>query len=71
MIEANIPMQELEGQRGEGAYFREDTVYTCRLSQLLEYVARLITPHACTRGKAIGLSRHPSVVIVGTKIARS
>ena len=27
MIEANIPMQELEGQRGEGAYFREDTVH--------------------------------------------
>ena len=24
MIEANIPVQELEGQRGEGAYFRED-----------------------------------------------
>ena len=27
IIEANIPVQELEGQRGEGAYFREDTVY--------------------------------------------
>ena len=26
IIEANIPVQELEGQRGEGAYFREDTV---------------------------------------------
>ena len=26
LIEANIPVQELEGQRGEGAYFREDTV---------------------------------------------
>ena len=25
IIEANIPVQELEGQRGEGAYFREDT----------------------------------------------
>ena len=28
IIESNIPVQELEGQRGEGAYFREDTVYT-------------------------------------------
>ena len=27
IIEANIPVQELEGQRGEGAYFREDTVH--------------------------------------------
>ena len=27
IIEANIPVQKLEGQRGEGAYFREDTVY--------------------------------------------
>ena len=26
IIEANIPVQELEGQRGEGAYFWEDTV---------------------------------------------
>ena len=26
IIEANMPVQELEGQRGEGAYFREDTV---------------------------------------------
>ena len=26
IIDANIPVQELEGQRGEGAYFREDTV---------------------------------------------
>ena len=26
IIEANIPVQELEDQRGEGAYFREDTV---------------------------------------------
>ena len=26
IIEANIPVQELECQRGEGAYFREDTV---------------------------------------------
>ena len=26
IIEANIPVQELEGQRGEGAYFREGTV---------------------------------------------
>ena len=26
IIEANIPVQELDGQRGEGAYFREDTV---------------------------------------------
>ena len=26
IIEANIPVEELEGQRGEGAYFREDTV---------------------------------------------
>ena len=26
IIEANIPVQEFEGQRGEGAYFREDTV---------------------------------------------
>ena len=26
IVEANIPVQELEGQRGEGAYFREDTV---------------------------------------------
>ena len=28
IIKANIPVQELEGQRGEGAYFREDTVDT-------------------------------------------
>ena len=27
IIKANIPVQELEGQRGEGAYLREDTVY--------------------------------------------
>ena len=27
IIEVNIPVQELEGQRGEGAYFREDTVF--------------------------------------------
>ena len=27
IIEANIPVQELEGPRGEGAYFREDTVH--------------------------------------------
>ena len=26
IIEANIPVQELEGHGGEGAYFREDTV---------------------------------------------
>ena len=32
VIEANIPVQELEGQRGEGAYFREDTVYTVRVT---------------------------------------
>ena len=32
IIEANIPVQELEGQRGEGAYFREDTVYTTNFS---------------------------------------
>ena len=30
IIEANIPMQELEGERGEEAYFREDTVYASR-----------------------------------------
>ena len=29
IIEANIPVQQLEGQRGEGAYFREDAVHTC------------------------------------------
>ena len=28
IIEANIPVQELEGQRGEGAYFRKDTVHS-------------------------------------------
>ena len=27
IIEANIALQELEGQRGEGAYFWEDMVY--------------------------------------------
>ena len=27
IIEANIPVQEFEGQRGEGAYNRENTVY--------------------------------------------
>ena len=27
IIEANIPVQELEGQRGEGAYFRKDTIH--------------------------------------------
>ena len=26
IIEANIPVPELEGQRGEGAYFQEDMV---------------------------------------------
>ena len=26
IIEANIPVQELEGQTGKGAYFWEDTV---------------------------------------------
>ena len=26
IIEANIPVQELEGHRGKGAYFREGTV---------------------------------------------
>ena len=26
IIEANIPVQVFEGQRGEGAYFRENTV---------------------------------------------
>ena len=26
IIEANIPLQELKGQRGEGAYFQEDMV---------------------------------------------
>ena len=26
IIKANIPVLELKGQRGEGAYFREDTV---------------------------------------------
>ena len=31
IIEAHIPVQELEGQREEGAYFREDTVYTLLL----------------------------------------
>ena len=25
--EAKIPVQELGGQRGEGAYFRENTIY--------------------------------------------
>ena len=30
IIEANIPVQDLEGQRGEGAYFREDTVIAKR-----------------------------------------
>ena len=29
IVEANIPVQELEGQRGEGAYFLEDTVHVC------------------------------------------
>ena len=27
IIEANIPMQELEGQRGEGAYFRRGLIF--------------------------------------------
>ena len=36
--EAKIPMQELECQRGEGliwkgAYFQEDTAYTCRIPE--------------------------------------
>ena len=31
IVEANIPVQELEGQRGEGAYFREDTVLVLSL----------------------------------------
>ena len=37
IIEANIPVQELEGQRGEGAYFQEDMVrhlpYSGKLSR--------------------------------------
>ena len=36
-------MQELEGQRGEGAYFREDTVYTWILLFLqADYERRLL-----------------------------
>ena len=27
--EVHVPVQELGGQRGEGAYFREDTVHAC------------------------------------------
>ena len=27
IIEANIPVQELEGQRGEGAYFRRGLIF--------------------------------------------
>ena len=36
IIEANIPVQELEGQRGEGAYFREDTVL-CVTRKLIKW----------------------------------
>ena len=31
IMEVNIPVQEPEGQRGEGAYFREDTVIASKL----------------------------------------
>ena len=37
IIEANIPVQELEGQRGEGAYFREDTVATIATQKPLSF----------------------------------
>ena len=35
IIKAKIPVQELEGQRGEGAYFRKDTVLTKHIRYLL------------------------------------
>ena len=42
IIEANIPVQELEGQRGEGAYFREDTVILLYGLLRATYVAKII-----------------------------
>ena len=38
IIEANIPVQELEGQRGEGAYFREDTVIDLYYTSLQNFI---------------------------------
>ena len=43
---ANIPVQELEGQRGEGAYFREDTVYILNVCVTIMKIPKRI--HNCT-----------------------
>ena len=48
IIEANIPVQELEGQRGEGAYFREDTVL---LGQILGPALRNLHVLGCPTEK--------------------
>ena len=42
IIEANIPVQEFEGQRGEGAYFWEDTVYVFFLDGYCDFLSYLL-----------------------------
>ena len=44
-MEANIPVQELEGQRGEGAYFQEDTVLVVCMSRKYTCLYALRTMH--------------------------
>ena len=47
-----------------------DTTISHVLGSLRATCINIVTPRACTKGKAIGLPGRPSV-IVGTKIARS
>ena len=49
IIEENIhvPMQELEGQRGEGAYFREDTVYQIWIINFIHFLDLVMNFFQC------------------------
>ena len=54
-----------------GVYHVYDTTITHVLGSLRATCINIVTPRACTKGKAIGLPGRPSVIVVGTKIARS
>ena len=49
IIEANIPVQELEGQRGEGAYFRRGLIFG-RIRYYADAIAH--APNQCWKGSS-------------------
>ena len=54
LSEVNIPVQELGGQRGEGAYFREDTVIPYSRKFLPGEIFAFVAP--CSHGRTFYLA---------------